>query len=412
MEALTYSTVAVTLGLVVARPRIGPRFRLSPAVAALMGVAFLAAIGSVSLADVGGAARTMWRPLVGIVSIMLMTGVARRTGVLAGVADLVFARAEGSPTKLFASVFVFGVLTAAILNNDSAILLLTPLVVDAAKKRHRTLVVPLAFAVFLSAGVAPFVVSNPMNMVVASVAGIGFNEYAQHMVLPAIAAAVVTFAMTYLLFRKKLSAAALETPSPAPAEHSVSSLNGPQKLVLGALAAVVLAYPIISYAGGPVWTVALGGAVFLLVLGSVLGERPSDVARHEVHVDVLVFLLSVLVLSIGLRNVGLVDRLAHLYEGGSAFRIGAVSALGSALLNNHPMGHLNMMALRGSGHPSVLAALVGGDLGPRLFPMGSLAGLLWLEMLRRAGVEVSVRQFVLVGVVATVPALAICLLFL
>ena len=189
MEALTYSTVAVTLGLVVARPRIGPRFRLSPAVAALMGVAFLAAIGSVSLADVGGAARTMWRPLVGIVSIMLMTGVARRTGVLAGVADLVFARAEGSPTKLFASVFVFGVLTAAILNNDSAILLLTPLVVDAAKKRHRTLVVPLAFAVFLSAGVAPFVVSNPMNMVVASVAGIGFNEYAQHMVLPAIAAA-------------------------------------------------------------------------------------------------------------------------------------------------------------------------------------------------------------------------------
>jgi arsenical pump membrane protein len=411
VEALTYSTVAVTLGLVVARPRIGPRFRLSPAVAALLGVAFLAAIGSVTLADVGGAARTMWRPLVGIVSIMLMTGVARRTGVLAGVADLVFSRAEGSPTKLFASVFAFGVLTAAILNNDSAILLLTPLVVDAAKKRHRTLVVPLAFAVFLSAGVAPFVVSNPMNMVVASVAGIGFNEYAQHMVLPAVAAAIVTFAMTYLVFRKKLGAAALDTPPPAPAEHPVSSLNGPQKLVLGALAAVVLAYPIISYAGGPVWTVALGGAVFLLVLGSVLGERPLDVARHEVHVDVLVFLLSVLVLSIGLRNVGLVDRLAHVYEGGSAFRIGAVSALGSAVLNNHPMGHLNMMALRGSGHASVLAALVGGDLGPRLFPMGSLAGLLWLEMLRRAGVEVSVRRFVLVGVVATVPALAVCLLF-
>jgi arsenical pump membrane protein len=414
VETLTYSTVAVTLGLVVARPRIGPRFRLSPAVAALLGVAFLAAIGSVSLADVGGAARTMWRPLVGIVSIMLMTGVARRTGVLAGVADLVFARAEGSPTKLFASVFAFGVLTAAVLNNDSAILLLTPLVVDAAKKRHRTLVVPLAFAVFLSAGVAPFVVSNPMNMVVASVAGIGFNEYARHMVLPAIAAALVTFAMTYLLFRKKLGDAALEAPSPAPAsgaEQRVASLNGPRKLVLGALAAVVLAYPIISYAGGPVWTVALGGAVFLLVLGSALGERPSDVARHEVHVDVLVFLISVLVLSIGLRNVGLVDRLAHVYEGASAFRVGAVSALGSAVLNNHPMGHLNMMALRGSGHGSVLAALVGGDLGPRLFPMGSLAGLLWLEMLRRAGVEVSVGRFVLVGAVATVPALAVCLLF-
>jgi arsenical pump membrane protein len=415
VETLTYSTVAVTLGLVVARPRIGARFRLSPAVAALLGVAFLAAIGSVSLADVGGAAVTMWRPLVGILSIMLMTGVARRTGVLASVADFVFARGAASPAKLFASVFAFGVLTAAVLNNDSAILLLTPLVVDAAKKRHRTLVVPLAFAVFLSAGVAPLVVSNPMNMVVASVAGIGFNEYARHMVLPAAAAALVTFAMTYLLFRKTLGAATpahavagAEAPSSA---NASAALNGRQKLVLGSLAAVVLAYPIVSYAGGPVWTVAAGGAVFLLAVGSVLGQRPAEVARREVHVDVLVFLVAVLVLSIGLRNAGLVDRLTNVYAGGSAFRIGVVSALGSAVLNNHPMGLLNMMALRGSGHGSVLAALVGGDLGPRLFPMGSLAGLLWLEMLRRAGVEVSVGRFVLVGAVATLPALAVCLLF-
>ncbi len=417
MEALTYSTVAVTLGLVVARPRIGPRFRLSPALAALIGVAILAAIGSIRIADVGDAAVTMWRPLVGIVSIMLMTGVARRTGVLAGVADVVFARAAGSPAKLFASVFAFGVLTAAVLNNDSAILLLTPLVVDAAKQRHRKMVVPLAFAVFLSAGVAPLVVSNPMNMVVASVAGIGFNEYASRMVLPALAAALVTFAMTYLVFRGTIRRASSagdreRDGGDAPDGREVrAGLNGRQKIVLGALAAVVLAYPVVSYAGGPVWAVAACGAAFLLAIGAWLGERPSDVARTEVHLDVLVFLVAVLVLSIGLRNAGLVDRLAHAYTGASPLRIGAVSALGSAVLNNHPMGLLNMMALRGSGHGSVLAALVGGDLGPRLFPMGSLAGLLWLEMLRRAGIEVSVRRFVVVGVVSTVPALAACLLF-
>lgn len=411
MEALTYSTVAVTLGLVVARPRIGPRFRLSPALAALIGVAILAAIGSVSLADVGDAAATMWRPLVGIVSIMLMTGVARRTGVLAGVADFVFARAMGSPAKLFAFVFAFGVLTAAVLNNDSAILLLTPLVVDAAQRRHRRMVVPLAFAVFLSAGVAPLVVSNPMNMVVASVAGIGFNEYASRMVLPAVAAALVTFTMAYFVFRKTIRGASILT-SRAPAIDGPSTgLNGRQKVVLVALASVVLAYPVVSHAGGPVWAVAACGAAFLLAIGAWLGARPADVARTEVHLDVLLFLGAVLVLSIGLRNVGLVDRLEHVYAGASPLRIGVVSALGSAVLNNHPMGLLNMMALRGSGHGAVLAALVGGDLGPRLFPMGSLAGLLWLEMLRRAGVEVSVRRFVVVGLVSTLPALAACLLF-
>ena len=410
MEALTYSTVAVTLGLVVTRPRIGPRFRLSPAVAALAGVALLAAFGSVRLGDVGWAAQTMWRPLLGIVSIMLMTGVARRAGVLEGVADLVFARANGSPLRVFALVFGFGAITAAVLNNDSAILLLTPLVVDAAKKRHRTLVMPLAFAVFLSAGVAPLIVSNPMNMVVASVSGIGFNEYAARMILPALAGWLVTFGVAFLIFRRMIAVAPRDESVHANGEKT--SLDRGQKVILVALAAVVLAYPIVSWLGGPVWMVAACGALFLLGLGARQGHRPSEIAKHEIHFDVLVFLVAVLVLSIGLRNVGLVGRLAHVYEGAGPLRVGAVSALGSAILNNHPMGLLNMMALEGSGHRNVLAALVGGDLGPRLFPMGSLAGLLWLEMLRRSGVEVSVRRFVMVGALATLPTLAACLMLL
>jgi arsenical pump membrane protein len=60
----------------------------------------------------------------------------------------------------------------------------------------------------------------------------------------------------------------------------------------------------------------------------------------------------------------------------------------------------------------VLAALVGGDIGPRLLPMGSLAGLLWTDLLRRQGVEVPLGRFVLVGLAVLVPTLAISLLLL
>ena len=58
---------------------------------------------------------------------------------------------------------------------------------------------------------------------------------------------------------------------------------------------------------------------------------------------------------------------------------------------------------------STLAAMVGGDLGPRLFPLGSLAGLLWLESLRRQRVALPVIRFVTIGVVVTLPALVISL---
>jgi arsenical pump membrane protein len=104
-----------------------------------------------------------------------------------------------------------------------------------------------------------------------------------------------------------------------------------------------------------------------------------------------------------------VDRLRELYEGGGLAVVGPVSAAGSALLNNHTMALTNLLAIQGLAGPTehaYLAALVGGDLGPRLLPVGSLAGLLWLSLLGRLGVEVSLRRFVAVGTLVTVPSLA------
>ncbi len=114
-------------------------------------------------------------------------------------------------------------------------------------------------------------------------------------------------------------------------------------------------------------------------------------------------------MSLGLREVGLVSHLAALYERSGFVTVGLTSAIGSAVFNNHPMALLNMMALETAspaGSLGVFAALVGGDLGPRLLPMGSLADLLWLEMLRRQGVDVSVGRFVRVGLLVAVPTIA------
>jgi arsenical pump membrane protein len=41
--------------------------------------------------------------------------------------------------------------------------------------------------------------------------------------------------------------------------------------------------------------------------------------------------------------------------------------------------------------------------------MGSLAGLLWIEMTRRLGVEIRIRDFVVTGALVTVPALVVSL---
>lgn len=415
MQAIAaYSTLALTLGLVVARPRIGRRFRLDPAVSAALGVVSLLVWGVVHPSQLTSAADVLWRPLAGIVAIMITTAAAQRIGALDAVAALTIARVRGSAARLFAAVFAVSAATSAVLNNDAAVLLLTPIVVVLVRRRFPAqprVVVAFAFAVFMAAGVAPLVVSNPMNMVVASYAGIGFNEYARTMLPVAVAGWIVSFGVLRLVFARTLaSATARDDDAP---NVRIDSL---QASMLALLVAVVGAYPIVSLLGGPIWIVSACGAVLALALASRRQDvSPASILAKDVSWGIVFFLTSVFVIGIGLRNVGLVHHIARVYAGGNVATIGGVSALGSAVLNNHPMAILNMLALdetSDAGRHAVLAALVGGDLGPRLLPMGSLAGLLWLESLRRAGVGVSVGRFVVIGALVTIPSIVVSLLVL
>jgi arsenical pump membrane protein len=95
-----------------------------------------------------------------------------------------------------------------------------------------------------------------------------------------------------------------------------------------------------------------------------------------------------------------------------ACAIGAVAAAASAIIGNHPMALLNSITLTGQPDAHVFAALIGGDLGPRLLPIGSLAGLLWLDQLRRGGVAVPLSTFVRVGFIVTIPSLVVSLVVL
>jgi arsenical pump membrane protein len=363
----------------------------------------------VSLADVAGAVVVLWRPLVAIVAIMVTTAAAQRVGLLDRLAGLLFARTHGAASRVFLRVFALSALTAAVLNNDSAVLLLTPAVVALVRRRYPTrpgLVVPFAFAVFMAAGVAPLVLSNPMNMIFAAYAGIDFNRYALTMAPISLIGCAVAAIVLRLLFHRALS----EAPDTASVDGA-RPLAAPESAMLVLLAAVLGACPIVAYLGGPVWVVAVVGAALALALATrAAGGDAVAIVREGIAWEIVAFLVLVSVLGVGLRNVGLVAHLSSLYATGSLGVIGAVSAAGSALLNNHPMSIMNMLALESAGSQrQALAALIGGDLGPRVLPMGSLAGLLWLDALRRLKVHVSLVDFIRVGAAITVPTLAVSL---
>ena len=53
---------------------------------------------------------------------------------------------------------------------------------------------------------------------------------------------------------------------------------------------------------------------------------------------------------------------------------------------------------------------MGVNVGPNLTVNGSLATLLWLAILRRAGLHVDARRFAAVGLLVTPPALIVAAL--
>lgn len=411
-QAAAYGALALTVGLAVTRPRFGS-IRFTPGLAAVIGVFVLAMAQLLTLDMVADALRVQWHALVTLMSIMVLTGVVQETGAFDRLASRIEERAKAkTATATFTLVFVVSVVTPSLLNNDAAILILTPLVVALTRRLYPgrpDVTLAFAFAVFLAPGVAPFIVSNPMNMIVAEYAGLKFNSYAIVMAPLSLVGAALTYAVLRLIFRTTLrTAVAVSGPRTHVHRHAA------ERPAVSLMLAVFLAYPVAAALDVEIWTVALAGALGSLVICRAYHVAPIRKATSHVSIDILVFLWGIFLIAQVLREVGVVDRLHELYAGRSGgaqvATVGVVSAVGSALIDNHPMTLLNMLALdHADGPRSLLAALVGGDIGPRLLPIGSLAGLLWIDLLRRAGLGVGVRRFVRVGTLVLLPTLAVSL---
>ncbi|MPZ26877.1 MAG: hypothetical protein GEV12_10770 [Micromonosporaceae bacterium] len=157
-EAAAVSALAVTLSLALRRPALPFGRRVGPGLTAGLGVLILVIAGDLRADDLTGALAVLWRPLVALASIMVMTGVAARVGLFRQLAGLVLPYAGAGASRLFGLVFALSLATAAVFNNDAAILVLTPVVVVLVRELYpdtQFLLLPFAVAVFMAAGSRP-----------------------------------------------------------------------------------------------------------------------------------------------------------------------------------------------------------------------------------------------------------------
>jgi arsenical pump membrane protein len=153
--------------------------------------------------------------------------------------------------------------------------------------------------------------------------------------------------------------------------------------------------------------IAAAGALALAVPALRGGRaRPTDLGR-AVALPFLAFVAALGVVVRGVSDAGLGGLVARLVPSGnslwSLLAVAVLAAVLANLANNLPAILLLLPAAAAGGPGTVLAALLGVNLGPNLTYVGSLATLLWRRVLRQRQAEPAVGEFLRLGALV-VPA--------
>jgi len=417
----------VTLFLMIKRPH-----GLSLGLAAGIGAAASLLLGTVTLSDAAAAFVDIWDAALAFIGIVTLSVTLDAMGFFKWAAIKVVKLAGGSGLKLYFYVSLLTACVSVLFANDSAVLILTPIVLEIISQLKIDAKGRLAY--LFSAGLIadtaamPLITSNPINIVSADFFKYSFIDHLIFMGPVATATIISSLLLVYAFFRESV-----------PKSYSmelVEALNVGGQLITPALLRISIAtlividigYVLASLNRFPVSIVICSGALFLLGIYIATLNKPSILKEErkgikslakEINWDILLFMISIFLVVQGLRHTGAVEFFAYLFTKTlslpqflSVLAPSMIVTIGASAMNNWPMTILGLLAIRQAANTVslnsqsltslVFSNIIGNNLGPHFFPLGSLAILMWLETMRRKGVTIRLRDYLKVGSVVSI----------
>ncbi len=385
------------LALVISRPG-----GLDVAWPAGVGAALLIVVGLLSPARLGQIFGDVWDAAATLIALFLLAEALDSNGFFNWAALWLARYARGSGWRLYGVTLLLTAGVTALLANDGAILMLTPIYARLMVRIYpRTKGLPYIFALgfFADALSGIFIPSNLTNIIIADAHHLSFLTVAEWMALPTLAAFIAGGVAFAWRFRREIAlpydAEALADPATAIKDRRVFWWGW------GALAYLVVGYLVGGQAHLPVSLIA--GSAALGMLAVVRWHRLSAVRTMVAHAPwgILIYALGMFVVITAAFATGVLGFITRPWQGavahGGTLVAGGLAALLAAAVNNLPATLIGVLVLRGVPHASLAALfgiIIGVDIGPKLTPFGSLATLLWLGILARNGIRISWGRFV------------------
>ncbi|AYV32284.1 ArsB/NhaD family transporter [Streptomyces sp. CJ_13] len=395
--------------------------------AALGGAALMLAIGATDDTAAFHSDKTGvdWNVIFLLLGMMMIVGVLKRTGLFEYLAIWSVKKAKARPFRVMAMLVVITAVASALLDNVTTVLLVAPVTLLVCDRLKLSPIPFLLAEVFASnIGGTATLVGDPPNIIIASRAGLTFNDFLVHLAPLAAVLTVVLVLLCRVMFAKhfvydaKRAAAIMEL-------REREAIKEPRLLIqgLGVLALVVAGFvlhPVLHYAPS---VVALLGAGLLIAISKVeTGE-----VLGEVEWPTLAFFAGLFVMVGALIETGVIGELASSLAdviggaqlGGTMLLLGG-SAVLSGIVDNIPyvatMAPITSELVTDMGgdpdHVMWWALALGADLGGNATAIGASANVVVLGIAERNRHPITFWQFTKYGLIVTAVTIAISALYL
>lgn len=432
---LTLIICICTVLLVILSILFKPKFRIGSVniesfwVIASIGALLLLVTNSLSINEVYDALTMSgaMNPIKLLVIFLSMSGLSLMLdtlGFFKVASNYVLRKASHSHTKIFIYLYITVSILTVFTSNDIIILTFTPIIIYFSKRTNLN-PIPLLVSQFVAANTwsLMLIIGNPTNIYLASKFGIDFISYLTVMFFPTLITGVFTFGLLYLVFRKTL-----KEPIKKTYEQTVYLEN--KFLVYVTLIHLILctlSLSIANYIQIQMHIISLfflcSNALFLIIYQiTKLQAYPSYFLNSVRNMpwNLVPFILSMFMMVIGLNKYGLTKNLFEILNHVPTYvGYGIGSFFTSNMINNIPMSVLFVDVISHATYiyPNqlqslVYSAIIGSNIGAYLTPLGSLAGIMWLRMLKKEDIDMSFKKFVGYGVMIAIPTMVVALITL
>ncbi|HTX95923.1 MAG TPA: ArsB/NhaD family transporter [Mycobacterium sp.] len=402
--------------------------RVNKTLVALTGAAIVATLPIIDSDDIFYSHETGidWDVIFLLLGMMIIVSVLRQTGVFEYVAIWSAKRARGSALRVMILLVLVTAIASAMLDNVTTVLLIAPvtlLVCDRLAIKPAPFLMAEAFA--SNIGGAATLVGDPPNIIIASKAGLIFNDFLIHLTPIVLIVTAVLIVLLPRLFPGAFTVDPERVADVMSLEEKEAIRNPRLLIICGVvLAAVFAGFITHSVTHMAPSIVALLGAGILIVVSRL---EHSDYLS-SVEWDTLLFFAGLFIMVGALVKTGVVKHLARMAitaTGGNTvvatMVILAVSLVISGVVNNVPYAATMtpivadlIPALGDHINRGVLwwALALGTDFGGNLTAVGASANVVVLGVAARAENPISFWEFTRKGVVVTFVSFVLAAIYL